>query len=75
MPLTGKSIIQQETVQAGFFTPCRIGKMWDTWIYYHEGACYQFYLAGEHVRWDRHALTTSTDGVHNTLFDPDALRL
>ncbi len=51
-------------VQAGFFTPARTGKIWDTWMYYHEGKYYMYYLAGTIAHWDGHALATSEDGVH-----------
>ena len=51
-------------VQAGFFTPARRGEIWDTWMYYHEGTYYMYYLAGPGGRWDAHELATSTDGVH-----------
>ena len=51
-------------IQAGFFTPLRKGKIWDTWMYYHEGRYYMYYLAGTGGRWDGHELATSEDGVH-----------
>ena len=51
-------------VQAGFFTSNRKGMMWDTWIYYHEGKYYMYYLAGSGGHWDGHELATSEDGVH-----------
>jgi len=56
--------VKDEKVQAGFFTPARIGKMWDTWIYYHDGKYYMYYLAGSGGKWDGHELATSEDGVH-----------
>ena len=51
-------------VQAGFYTPARKGQMWDTWLYYHEGKYYLYYLAGPGGRWDGHELAISEDGVH-----------
>ena len=56
--------MKSEIVQAGFFTPARTGKIWDTWIYYHEGRYYMYYLAGPFEKWDGHELSTSEDGVH-----------
>ena len=51
-------------LQAGFFTPDRAGKIWDTWLYYHDGKYYMYYLAGPAGHWDGHELATSEDGVH-----------
>jgi hypothetical protein len=51
-------------VQAGFFTPVRKGLMWDTWVYYHDGQYYMYYLAGPGGHWDGHELAISEDGVH-----------
>ena len=51
-------------VQAGFFTPERKGLIWDTWLYYHDGQYYMYYLAGRGGHWDRHELAKSADGVH-----------
>ena len=51
-------------VQAGFFTPARKGQIWDTWVYYHEGRYYMYYLAGPGGHWDGHELAISEDGVH-----------
>ena len=62
--VTEKAITPPEAIQAGFFTPARAGKIWDTWIYYHEGKYYMYYLAGAGGRWDGHELATSEDGVH-----------
>jgi hypothetical protein len=48
-----------------FFRPEKVREMWDTWLYYHEGTHYLYYLhksAGE--RWDGMSVATSTDGVH-----------
>jgi hypothetical protein len=58
--------VKAEIVQAGFFTPARAGKIWDTWIYYHDGKYYMYYLAGSGGHWDGHELATSEDGVHWT---------
>ncbi|MCU0959341.1 MAG: hypothetical protein MUF48_04490 [Pirellulaceae bacterium] len=66
MVVTHEAPWQAEKVQAGFFTPQRVGQMWDTWVYYHEGRFYQYYLAGPGGRWDGHELAVSEDGVHWT---------
>jgi len=66
MLVTDEPPLQSEKVQAGFFTPKRVGKMWDTWVYYHEGKYYQYYLAGVGGRWDGHELALSEDGVNWT---------
>jgi hypothetical protein len=47
--------------------------MWDTWVYYHRGTYYLYYLvATDWGDWNGFALATSTDGVHwketSTLF-------
>ncbi len=52
-----------EKIQAGFYTPQRIGQLWDTWVYYYDGLYYQYYLAGNLTKWDCFELMTSTDGV------------
>ena len=53
------------TVQAGFYTPPhRVGLMWDTWLYWHEGIYYMYYIAGPVGRWDAHEIAVSPDGVH-----------
>ncbi len=51
-------------VQAGFYTPPRVGQMWDTWLYFHEGIYYMYYICGQ--PWDAHEFATSPDGVHWT---------
>jgi hypothetical protein len=66
MLVTQEPPMQAEKVQAGFYTPQRIGKMWDTWVCFHEGKYYQYYLAGSGGRWDGHELAVSEDGVHWT---------
>lgn len=52
--------------QAGFYTPEKQGEIWDTWVYYHEGRYYQYYIAGPFEFWAGHDLAISTDGVHWT---------
>jgi len=66
MLVTHEPPILAEKVQAGFFTPRRVGKMWDTWVYFHDGKYYQYYLAGSGGLWDGHELAVSEDGVHWT---------
>jgi predicted GH43/DUF377 family glycosyl hydrolase len=52
-------------VQAGFYTPPhRPGEMWDTWLYWHNGAYYMYYIAGPMGGWDAHEIAVSPDGVH-----------
>ncbi len=38
--------------------------MWDTWLYFHEGTYYLYYLANAGPRWDNVSMATSSDGVH-----------
>jgi hypothetical protein len=66
MLVTVEPVSQHATVQAGFFTPRRVGQIWDTWAYFHEGRYYLYYLAGHFNRWDGHELALSEDGVHWT---------
>lgn len=42
------------------------GLMWDTWLYWHEGTYFLFYLAKSKSdeRWDNISLATSDNGVH-----------
>ncbi len=40
------------------------GRMWDTWLYLHEGVYYLYYLANSGAQWDNISLATSRDGVH-----------
>ena len=61
-------------IQAGFFTPKRSpyttahptqkGAIWDTWLYFHDGLYYMYYIAGPAAHWDGHELAISEDGVH-----------
>ena len=48
-----------------FYKPNLVNEMWDTWLYYHEGVHYLFYLhkTNDDV-WDGMSVATSTDGVH-----------
>ncbi len=48
------------------FKPSIVARMWDTWLYYHEGKHYLFYLHNSRadVRWDGMSVAVSTDGVH-----------
>lgn len=48
-----------------FYQPKKVSEMWDTWLYYHEGIHYLYYLhksAG--TVWDGMSVASSTDGVH-----------
>jgi len=40
------------------------GNMWDTWLYFHEGTYYLYYLANSGERWNNISMATSPDGVH-----------
>ena len=42
------------------------GNMWDTWLYYHDGTYYLYYLANSGESWDNVSMATSPDGVHFT---------
>ena len=55
---------KQEKIQAGFYTPQRVGQLWDTWLYFYKGVYYQYYLAGKFGKWDSFELMTSKDGVN-----------
>jgi predicted GH43/DUF377 family glycosyl hydrolase len=51
-------------IQTGFYTPQRVGQLWDTWLYFYKGQYYQYYLAGKGGKWDSFELMTSKDGVN-----------
>lgn len=53
-------------VQTMFYRPNakQTGRMWDTWLYFHEGTYHLYYLANSGSRWDNISMATSTDGVH-----------
>ena len=53
-------------VQAMFYKAKlkQTGNMWDTWLYYHDGSYYLYYLAKSGRSWDNISLARSTDGVH-----------
>lgn len=55
-----------------FYRPYRrdTGRMWDTWLYLHEGKYYLYYLANCRAQWDNVSLATSPDGVHWTEHGP-----
>lgn len=40
-----------------------IAKTWDTWLYYHEGIYYLYYLTSEQAPGDGFGLATSEDGI------------
>ncbi len=40
-----------------------VAKTWDTWMYYHEGVYYLYYLTSEHAPGDGFGLATSEDGI------------
>jgi hypothetical protein len=54
--------------QTMFYKPTspQTGKMWDTWLYYHAGKYYLYYLANHGPAWDNISMATSPDGVHWT---------
>lgn len=49
-----------------FYRPAHAatGEMWDTWLYWHEGTHYLYYLARSGEQWDNISMATSADGVH-----------
>jgi hypothetical protein len=50
-----------------FYRPTQVAKMWDTWLYYHQGVHYLYYLhETTGARFDGMSVATSTDGVHFT---------
>lgn len=58
----------QETARrdsALFYRPTS-GTLWDTWIYYHSGTFFMYYLSAPSAEkaWDSVAMATSEDGVH-----------
>jgi hypothetical protein len=52
--------------QLVFYAPHdrQTGTMWDTWLYYHNGTYFLFYLARGSSNWDNISMATSPDGVH-----------
>jgi len=46
------------------YKPRTIKRMWDTWMFYHKGNYYLYYLAAEHGPGEGICLATSADGVH-----------
>jgi len=54
------------TIQTMFYKARskRTGNMWDTWLYFHEGTYYLYYLAKSRGQWDNISMATSPDGVH-----------
>ena len=50
-----------------FYRPTQVSKMWDTWLYHHDGVHYLYYLhQTTGARFDGMSVATSTDGVHFT---------
>lgn len=48
-----------------FYAPAHpdTGIMWDTWLYWHQGTYYLYYLARSAEAWDNISLATSADGL------------
>ena len=47
------------------YQPQKTFRMWDTWLYFHNGVHYLFYLhKTTEDHWDGMSVATSTDGVH-----------
>ena len=67
-PATVPSGVEKEALQAAdlFYYPKdpRTGKMWDTWLTFHDGTYYLYYLANAGQNWNNISLAVSTDGVH-----------
>ena len=51
--------------QSMFYRPRlrETGRMWDTWLYLHQGTYYLYYLANQSRSWDNISLATSPDGI------------
>ena len=48
-----------------YYQPKKVREMWDTWLYYHEGVHYLYYLhKSTGGGWDGMSVASSTDGVH-----------
>ena len=45
------------------FRPGHVSKIWDTWMYFHQGTYYLYYLITEHSPGEGVGLATSKDGV------------
>jgi len=60
------------TTQSMFYKPRskETGRMWDTWLYRHEGTYHLYYLAAAGEQWDNISMATSPDGVHWTEIGP-----
>jgi hypothetical protein len=50
-----------------FYRPAKVAKMWDTWLYHHDGVHYLYYLhETTGARFDGISVATSPDGVRFT---------
>jgi hypothetical protein len=51
-----------------FYRPAHpeTGEMWDTWLFWHEGTYYLYYLAKHGEKWDNISMATSPDALHWT---------
>jgi hypothetical protein len=49
-----------------FFSSELVGAHWDTWMYYHRGVFYLYYLITEHSPGEGFGIATSPDGVNWT---------
>lgn len=47
-----------------FYKPQQIERLWDTWMYYHDGVFYLYHLVTDCSPGEGICLATSTDGVH-----------
>lgn len=50
-------------LQSMFFKSNKVEAHWDTWVYYHEGTYYLYYLITEYSGGEGFGLATSEDGV------------
>ena len=41
------------------------GRTWDTWLHWHDGSYYLFYLAQSGSQWDNISMAVSADGVRS----------
>ena len=54
-----------------FYRPTKVARMWDTWLYHHDGVHYLYYLhETTGARFDGISVATCADGVHFTEIGP-----
>jgi hypothetical protein len=53
----------EKSSQSMFFRSLQVDAHWDTWIYFHEGIFYLYYLITENSPGEGFGVATSPDGV------------